>query len=1149
MNTTASSPGKQPTKKRGSSGGPGAAGGLNFQAAVTANAMAACAVGTSVDWWPNLSTIPSRVWAESKGPGDDIRLELDDGRVAEIQVKKGLERGADLWDALLALATGLVRQEIALGLLAVSFGTSGTIVTGLSNDIGRLATGRQDELTDIGKDFLQRLQAAHLDPAVACQGLAIQMIHALEVDGADIRNATSMLKDLVADARDASRAWGELYRDAGRMIEARGARDALGVARLLGQRGIGLTNQHCDAPALVALAHRNWVMETSSRFTIIGVKHRLNLADAWIPVTCAVSEVGPETSLEDALKQYHAGGCRSRDAKSLNPLTLGRFYRQAIVVAGPGMGKSTLLKRLAWTYVADGYPVARASLKAVAKRMSDRGESFREAFFGVALGDAPHPNAANLIAGPWVLLCDGLDECGPRQGLVGDGMVAYAIAHPDDHIVAVTRPVGFQSARFAAWRHYHLSWIDSSSAVAYLAGLVGDIRAASGAPLDDPYSFVRTHVAGGKAEALASSSPLLLSLSAALLARGATLSGEVADVYRRIFDLLESEPTDRSEVTTDSPLRSRILDILGKAVLFDPLQTIDAVETACARQVAVDTGAQIYAAREKSRAAIGHWEGLGVVERLHHDAGDIFTFVHKTIGEYAAARYAKDLEKNDRRAWIANLAARDDSEVVLDFIASLGDAEMVCEVLLDRVGGEAEYRAALRALSVGFKHETDISPALHERLLNTAFGLVRSASREVGVATGSALIKLARTAANPSLFAARARPLLTSPVEWARLTAWSVMAVCAIYEVSYEDIKATYAEIAALYMKDERRTFTRGLRLFGNTTRDLLEPFALAATRRILETETPQDAERLIRNALDSAVMQRTGFYISLSSLLAEFNRKIDFAHLEPTRSSILEHMDRVAGESEALYVQIIRPFAGDDDEAVLEPESLLVDLAALVNLCDLDSRMKADASIETESALLQSLDAAAHAVASIANLSPSRLAGQARRFLTRLDDADDHLRQFSLPDVDHPPLDWTKINAGADLFAFEPLLQDGNHNASVLAAKLIDGAGRPDIAWEIGARALQAPRGWGPAFGTALMRNACPDRDLAPVYARIQQPEDGGLRSLLCILRQPAPPMSEDAIAAVTRGLRGSEDVAEEAARLGREYAKRGDAEILPAL
>ncbi|MEN1833872.1 hypothetical protein AAIM60_13360 [Pseudomonas lijiangensis] len=64
--------------------------------------------------------IPSAVWAESEGAGDDLRIELTDGSAIEVQAKKGLKHRDKLCSALMDLAQAIHDGSLAYGILAVS---------------------------------------------------------------------------------------------------------------------------------------------------------------------------------------------------------------------------------------------------------------------------------------------------------------------------------------------------------------------------------------------------------------------------------------------------------------------------------------------------------------------------------------------------------------------------------------------------------------------------------------------------------------------------------------------------------------------------------------------------------------------------------------------------------------------------------------------------------------------------------------------------------------------------------------------------------------------------------------------------------------------------------------------------------------------
>jgi hypothetical protein len=95
-----------------SKGSEGPGGGYNSQAWATAFVYAHVLAGQPLDFAAQPQPVPLAVWAESGGPGDDLRVECQDGVVVEVQVKRGLPGdGAVHADQPLDLA-----GRVALGL-------------------------------------------------------------------------------------------------------------------------------------------------------------------------------------------------------------------------------------------------------------------------------------------------------------------------------------------------------------------------------------------------------------------------------------------------------------------------------------------------------------------------------------------------------------------------------------------------------------------------------------------------------------------------------------------------------------------------------------------------------------------------------------------------------------------------------------------------------------------------------------------------------------------------------------------------------------------------------------------------------------------------------------------------------------------------
>ena len=101
-------------------GGSAAERGLDFQARVSAIVMAHLLTERPIGWLEGvLDDTPLELHAETGGPGDDVSFSVKDGKRVELQAKRGLHRGPDLWFALIALSRGISNGTIDAGVLAV----------------------------------------------------------------------------------------------------------------------------------------------------------------------------------------------------------------------------------------------------------------------------------------------------------------------------------------------------------------------------------------------------------------------------------------------------------------------------------------------------------------------------------------------------------------------------------------------------------------------------------------------------------------------------------------------------------------------------------------------------------------------------------------------------------------------------------------------------------------------------------------------------------------------------------------------------------------------------------------------------------------------------------------------------------------------
>ncbi|HBW3226917.1 TPA: hypothetical protein MEY05_005538, partial [Klebsiella pneumoniae] len=206
--------------KKSAVGGSAAERGLDYQARVAAIAMTSLLLEQKVSWIEDVfNGVPVLIDAETGGPGDDISLKTNTGKSVEVQVKRGLKRGSDLWDALCALATGINDKSIACGILVVCPNSSTTIRSNLADNIVRIGTGRIDGLHEIGDDFIKNVGLEFPELSRVCRSLRIVTVDAVDGNDSAEVNAISLLGRLFNEPR---RAWSVLVERARKLIRIRG---------------------------------------------------------------------------------------------------------------------------------------------------------------------------------------------------------------------------------------------------------------------------------------------------------------------------------------------------------------------------------------------------------------------------------------------------------------------------------------------------------------------------------------------------------------------------------------------------------------------------------------------------------------------------------------------------------------------------------------------------------------------------------------------------------------------------------------------------------------------------------------------------------------------------------------------------------------
>lgn len=855
------SPVKRVKKPPAAGSAPGS--GMNFQAAVTSIAAVHLLSATAIGWLAGITDdTPVAVWAETHGPGDDVKIELKNGLAIEVQAKKGLSRGGALWDALLGLANGIHDKTIAFGVLVVAPDASGTIQNDLAKDIVKIGGGRTDGLSDIGEDFVHRLTAANLPVSASCAHLRIQVVHALDSDRLSVDAAQERLRSLCEIPEDAVNAWNALHRGSMNLIEHKGRWEVSHLQRLLSSSSIVLRPGQSIAWILQTLA--NWAAEQCQFFSLPGLKKQLPLSDLLPMQTTLHDGVVNAVDSAEALETYHAAGkiTPQRRGEAFDAEFTGLFHRHSVVIAGPGLGKSTLILQLAHTYASMGIPILRVSLKAVAASMR-AGASFDEALYKWGLDSAPVSvadfKAARLT--DFVVLADGLDDCGDQHSSIGSALAAFGKSHSNARIVVTTRPIGYETQALLQWRHYSLNAPEADKGTSNLGALV-KAAALADEVKNSAKEIAQRELARSKASTTITSSPLLLGMAASLIATEAALPVSRAALYERMIALL-SKTSRRAGEPVSETVRERVMAIVGWILVRDPIATPKAIIEECCHIIAPELGVTPLAASKQVESAIDFWEAGGLLERLHHSGATLMTFIHKSFAEYAAARYLRNLVENERKLQIEKAVDDPSWSEVLGFAAGMGMGDEIAQVLVmqQSCGAHGQIQRA-----VGFLADPDaqITESYAAILVSTAFETAIRGDDE-GLEIAMALVSLARS--RPNLVGPAASQYLDGDHTVTRLVGWASAVNAGPEWFDATALRQILAALTAEIVLPERSLLHGKIWVVDRKDRDLLQEVGLAALRMVPDGEV----EDLLATALAGEQFQNLGF---LSKVETELERR-----------------------------------------------------------------------------------------------------------------------------------------------------------------------------------------------------------------------------------------------------------------------------------
>ncbi|RMB01492.1 NACHT domain-containing protein [Eilatimonas milleporae] len=1009
-------------KKTNRAGGSATGGGMNFQAAVTTIASIHMSCGSPLKWLDGVTDdTPIEVFAETGGAGDDLKINFQNELTAEIQIKKGLRKGQKLWETLTKLALAISKNEINFGVLIVCPESSQTIRLELATDIRRLGGGRTDNLKPISQEFFQTLQKLGLSTSDVCQKLRIVTVHALVADQASIETAMAMLENICAQKKQIQATWGHLYEDAHRIIEDRSARTTSSILRLLESLGIQVRSAQSSRPLPILSRLADWTIKANEFFSIWGIKRKLSLNEHWIDIPIVVSAdentEGADADISDALLKYHDWAKRKLDTHTslISPITLGRFYRHVVVVSGPGMGKSTLLKKLAIQYASEGLPTVKVNLRLIAQRMRTHGEGFKESALKLGLANSGI-SSSDLTAAAYsdlVFLCDGLDECGHDRAHIAEELTQLALGHPEYRIIVTTRPIGYRSAMLEGWRHYEILPLPKDTISKELSTMIENIVGNDDIRAVPAQKYAKSYFNNNPVGDLIARSPLLLSLIASLSINGVPFEQRKSRLYAEIFKLFDAEPNDKLESENiDGPTVHRVLDILAFTLIQKPTVPTSELYEQCAQKLAAELNCtQLCALKEVTRC-VAYWEKIGVLEKLHYLQESIVTFVHLTFAEYAAARYICALPDNELSATLPLLL---DSPGFIEAISFASETHKAEQIFISLRSSDSkvlnDHDTIISCLKIATLSEPPIRKELLLNLIDDGLIQVQSDRKSDALAVGKMLGQVAGRF--PELFGSELEPLFQHVHAWTRLVAW----YCAVRAgEQFYTLDALVEAATSLDQEFEplRPSLGGGVAL-NIEGPDLFRSFRLQTAKQLFARASDQQASDALEKIFGDGMRISVGEFQKLEELSEDYDRE----HILPSPwkqksfgdGKVLERFKRTSNAMEADIKQWLELIAAHSFEGNGKRAGYLFNLAALLEQSNFWETTPSETRLWSKPQDLPLIQEVFEALIEVSSIPRSEIGHEAKAYLNDLEGSESFL--FSslsdrAPHVDVPLPDWT---------------------------------------------------------------------------------------------------------------------------------------------
>ena len=1033
----------------------------------------------------------------------------------------------------------------------------------------RLGDQRNDRPSKQQARLAHFLAEKGYDVAKVCSRVRIKTVSAL-IDEADaVAAARSELGHVCVKLHQIGPAWNALYRDALSGMATRGRRTIPSLISVLRSSGIDLSGRPNDSPAAISASLLELTNRRTEHFEILGVPAPLPTDRAWLPLKALVQEghFKADFSVEEALAAYHAitdEQSGTRDEK-IDARTIGTFRRLCVVIGGPGSGKSLLLGVLAREFAKDSFVSLCVRLRDLAKRIEREGCTVEAGIIKLGLdGSRISPEQLNSASIPeLIILCDGLDECGDYQSIIAAGLRNIAASHPSYRIVVTTRPIGYSTSQLREWRHYAIAPLAAEDVPKHLEVLCRAALGNDGEGEDQLRDRVQSYLTVGDSALTLARTPLLLALGASLFLKWQHPCQTKSELYARIFRMIDDLPSPRRETPKypTKAIRHSVLNELAWQVVVSPLLGLEDIEKRCAQNLQTDTDVTYLQALSDVQRSIEYWEAVGLVERLQHGGHELIAFVHKTCGEFAAARHLVEMAPDRARCLIRRELTNPGSDEILDFATQTPMATTLAEMLTREFDGSEPNLDILEPLlRILGRPETSLSRQHRKSFLEGLFDLVRSADRQKAYRTGLCLTRndLSRLPEAEEM----AFTLLEASAEWSRLVGWAILCRRFSNRLDLDALEDAFHHFLTRSGDDDffvLRDFA-----FGQYhDRGVFEEFLIGALRLLLPGKDVHNQDRLI-TAVSDRHNPSMRFLSRIDATLKELGRRDAILQIfQLDRPSVPTALASIDLEALAKTPRRVAFVLSDVVSAAFlteasgpPPETGLKSLSAFLRMSGMmESTFNDICTFQLGGAKLSELHVLFRTAAEAFGLSTERLATEAQCAVDTIDSVmaeGDAASLFGIfPEVDAPNPNWDgAANLCIDNDHLEKLVHHPSSWVCRLAALLLDA--RLDEVQRIAVceRILYSGKGDALLWGGALAMAHSDHRGQDLVLRTLEGRTVSGMHYLIDLLLKWKMELVPDHIGVLERGLFDlGAKTAVSTARWCQGVAKGSDTWVVPLL